>query len=226
MGSQRPLLKICGLTQPQEAAAVAAVGCDAIGVIAAPDSPRFLATAQRPEVWQAVASAAPACRRVLVVVDPDGATLTDLEAGQGHQVVQLHGNESPARCAELAARLQLPLWKALRVRSAADLARAEAYAGVVEALLLDAWVPGAHGGTGRRLPLEWLQEFRPSLPWWLAGGLGPGSAAAALQQLEASGASPVGIDVSSGVETAPGRKNLEQVRLLWRELSCTELPAA
>lgn len=226
MGSQRPLLKICGLTLPQEAAAVAAMGCDAIGVIAAPDSPRFLPASQRPALWRAVASAAPTCRRVLVVVDPDGATLADLEAGQGHQVVQLHGDESPTRCAELATRLRLPLWKALRVRSAEDLQRAEAYAGVVDAVLLDAWVPGAHGGTGRRLPLEWLADFRPSLPWWLAGGLGPGRAAAAWQQLEASGAAPVGIDVSSGVEISPGRKNLEQVRRLWEELSCTELPAA
>lgn len=226
MGSQRPLLKICGLTQPQEAAAVAAVGCDAIGVIGAPDSPRFRPPAQRPALWQAVATAAPTCRRVLVVVDPDDTSLAALEAGQGHQVIQLHGDESPARCAELADRLGLPLWKALRVRSAEDLARAEAYAGVVEAVLLDAWVPGAHGGTGRRLPLEWLGAFRPSLPWWLAGGLGPGRAAAALQELEASGAVPLGIDVSSGVETSPGRKNLEQVRRLWAELSCTEPPAA
>lgn len=226
MGSERPLLKICGLTVPQEAAAVAAVGCDAIGVIAAPASPRWLTPNRRSELWEAVATTAPACRRVLVVVDPDEATLAELEAGPGHQVVQLHGDETPTRCAELSARLGLPLWKALRVRSADDLGRASAYAGVVEAVLLDAWVADAHGGTGRRLPLEWLQGFRPPMPWWLAGGLGPGRAATALQQLQAGGTTPVGVDVSSGVERSPGRKDLEQVRRLWAELSCTEPPAA
>ena len=226
MGSERPLLKICGLTLPQEAAAVAEVGCDAIGVIATPRSPRWLPPAQRPELWKAVATTAPACRRVLVVVDPDEETLADLETSPGHQVVQLHGDETPERCAELSARLGLPLWKALRVRSADDLGRAAAYAEVVEAVLLDAWVADAHGGTGRRLPLEWLHDFRPPLPWWLAGGLGPGSAAKALKQLNAGGSTPVGVDVSSGVERSPGRKDLEQVRRLWAELSWTGLAAA
>lgn len=226
MGSGRPLLKICGLTLPPEAAAVAAVGCDAIGVIAAPKSPRWLPPAERPALWQAVATAAPGCRRVLVVVDPDESTLADLEAHPGHQVVQLHGDETPERCAEVAARLGLPVWKALRVRSADDLARAATYAGVVEAVLLDAWVADAHGGTGRRLPLDWLEGFRPPLPWWLAGGLGPGTIATSLQQLQASDTRPVGVDVSSGVERAPGRKDLEQVRRVWAELSCTGLPAA
>lgn len=226
MASGRPLLKICGLTLPDEAAAVAAVGCDALGVIAAPDSPRFLPPERRPELWQAVATAAPACRRVLVVVNPDDGQLGALEAGRGHQVVQLHGDESPSRCADLSARLGVPLWKALRVRSPDDLLRAGAYAGVVEAVLLDAWVAEAHGGTGRRLPLDWLEGFSPPLPWWLAGGLGPGHVASALRQLRAGNAHPVGVDVSSGVEHAPGRKDLARVRQLWAELSCTGLPAA
>ena len=83
----------------------------------------------------------------------------------------------------------------------------EAYAGSVDALLLDAWTADQLGGTGRRLPLEWLQGFRPSLPWWLAGGLGPANAAAVLEQI-----SPSGLDVSSGVERAPGDKDLALVK--------------
>lgn len=226
MASERPLLKICGLTLPHEAAAVAALGCDALGVIAAPDSPRFLPPERRPELWNAVATAAPACRRVLVVVNPDDGDLGAMEAGRGHQVVQLHGDESPSRCADLSARLGMPLWKALRVRSPADLHRAGAYAGVVEAVLLDAWASDAQGGTGRRLPLEWLEGFSPPLPWWLAGGLSPGHVATTLQQLRAGGVHPVGVDVSSGVESTPGRKDLVRVRQLWEELSCNGLPAA
>jgi len=79
----------------------------------------------------------------------------------------------------------------------------------VDALLLDAWVPDQLGGTGRRIPLEWLEDWRPPLPWWLAGGITAERAATALQRL-----SPTGLDASSGVEVAPGDKNLDQVRAL------------
>lgn len=90
-------------------------------------------------------------------------------------MLQLHGSESPERCRELRAALgpEIGLWKALRIRSADDLQRARSYAGVVEALLLDAWVADQLGGTGHRIPVEWLRDFRPPLPWWLAGGSAP-----------------------------------------------------
>ena len=108
----------------------------------------------------------------------------------------------------------MPLWKALRIRSAADLKRAEAYSAVVDGLLLDAWSESAHGGTGERLPLQWLQGFEPSLPWWLAGGLGPSNARQALEQLAQQGLRPTGLDASSGVESAPGLKDLQLVEAL------------
>jgi phosphoribosylanthranilate isomerase len=121
--------------------------------------------------------------------------------------LQLHGEESPQRCAELGRRTGLPLWKALRVRSPADLEQINAYAGVVDAVLLDAWVPHQAGGSGKRLPLEWLQGFRPVMPWWLAGGITPANGASILQVLAQQGLSPQGLDASSGVEIAPGRKD-------------------
>ncbi len=206
----RPLLKICGLRDPDQAAAVAALGADAIGVIAVVGSPRFVAPGARPELFAAVHRAAPACLGVLVVANPPNSALPELGPGQGHQVVQLHGDESPQRCAEL--RHWLPhssLWKALRIRSRDDLQRVDAYRGVVDAILLDAWAASQLGGTGQRLPLDWLADFDPGLPWWLAGGITPETAPEALEMLR-----PHGLDASSGVEHSPGHKDLDRVAAL------------
>lgn len=210
----RPWLKVCGLRQPPQAAAVARLGADAIGVIAVPSSPRWLEPAARAPLFAAVADASPACLGVLVVADPDDSQLPQLAPGQGHRVLQLHGDETVQRCLQLRDALgpELLLWKALRIRSPQDLAQAEAYAGCVDALLLDAWVPDQLGGTGHRIPTDWLQGFRPPLPWWLAGGLSPERLAPALREL--AGAPPDGVDVSSGVERSPGDKDLERVTAL------------
>ncbi|MEY4297299.1 MAG: hypothetical protein RLZZ423_478 [Cyanobacteriota bacterium] len=210
----RPWLKVCGLRTPSQAAAVAALGVEAVGVIAVPGSPRWLEPAQRPALFAAVEAARPGCLGVLVVADPGEAELGDLGAGGGHRVVQLHGDESPERCRQLRQALgpALGLWKALRIRSREDLERAAAYGGVVDALLLDAWVPDQLGGTGHRIPIDWLSGFRPPLPWWLAGGIRADRVAPALRALAA--APPAGLDASSGVERAPGDKDLDQVAAL------------
>lgn len=204
-----PLLKICGLRTAEQAAAVARLGADAIGVIAVESTPRFLEAELRPDVFGAVQAAAPTCQRVLVVADPDARQLPELEAGRGHTVVQLHGAETPERCRQLRQKLGCALWKALRIRSAADLERASDYAGVVDALLLDAWVPDQLGGSGHRIPIEWLEDFAPPLPWWLAGGMRADRVASVLARL-----SPTGLDASSGVERSPGDKDLLQVAAL------------
>mgnify|MGYP006271619207 FL=1 len=212
--SRRPWLKVCGLRQPSQAAAVAALGVDALGVIAVPSSPRWLEPEERPALFAAMRAANPACLGVLVVADPADAELEVLGAGRGHQVVQLHGGESVERVGELRAALgpELQLWKALRIRSQADLQQASDYAAVVDALLLDAWLPDQLGGTGHRIPIEWLDGFQPPLPWWLAGGITPERLPAALQALAA--APPDGLDASSGVERAPGDKDLARVEQL------------
>jgi phosphoribosylanthranilate isomerase len=215
-----PLLKICGLTEPAQAAAIAALGADAIGVIAVPGSPRYLPPERRPGLFAAMAEGSPDCFGVLVVADPTDDQLGELAASRGHGVVQLHGGESVERCRELRQRLDLPLWKALRVRSPADLEQATAYAGVVEALLLDAWVPGQLGGTGHRIPADWLEGFRPPVPWWLAGGVGPETVTDLLARLR-----PDGLDASSGVEVRPGVKNLARVAALMAAVRGSGCPA-
>lgn len=201
------LIKICGLRQLEQAAAIAAMGVDAIGVIAVPASPRFVPQPKRPALFEAAMAANPRCRGVLVVADPGDGELEALQAGQGHRVVQLHGSESPQRCRQLRNALPgVELWKALRVRERADLEQISTYADLVDAVLLDAWVPGVLGGTGQGIPLDWLFGFEAPLPWWLAGGIAAGTAAAALSQLQ-----PTGLDASSALEHSPGDKDLARV---------------
>ena len=204
-----PLLKICGLRDPAQAAAVAQLGVDAIGVIGVPGSPRFLEAEQRPALFAAMRAAAPGCRGVLVVADPLEQQWPQLELGQGHAVVQLHGSETPQLCGQVRSRLGCEIWKALRIRRPEDLQRAVDYAPVVDALLLDAWVPDQLGGTGHPIPIEWLQGFTPVLPWWLAGGIRAERVPGLLSQL-----GPTGLDASSGVERSPGDKDLDQVAAL------------
>jgi phosphoribosylanthranilate isomerase len=207
-----PLLKICGLREPDQAAAVAALGVDAVGVIGVPSSPRWLEPARRAALFDAVASARRDCLRVLVVADPAEEEIPQLEPGPGgHNVVQLHGNETVERCLELRRSLPegLLFWKALRIREPGDLLQMHQFSPVVDALLIDAWVSSQLGGTGHQIPLEWLREFRCKQPWWLAGGINP-ERMASLQ----GAVNPNGFDASSGVEDAPGVKNLARVEAL------------
>jgi phosphoribosylanthranilate isomerase len=212
----RTRLKICGLRDPRQAAAIAAMGVDAIGVVAVASSPRFLAVDDRLTLFAAARDAGEDLLGVLVTADPQDRELSTLLPGHGHQVVQLHGGESVERCHHLRRQLgpDIRIWKALRIRSREDLQRALAYAGAVDALLLDAWVPDQLGGTGQAIPLDWLKGFHPSLPWWLAGGLTPLTVAPAIQACH-----PHGVDVSSGVEDRPGWKNLERVRQLVEQVA-------
>ena len=188
---------------------MAALGVQAIGVIAVPASPRYLEPERRQELFDAVTASDASCRGVLVVADPSDGELDQLAAGRGHRVLQLHGEESPRRCQELRSQLGVEIWKALRSRSPRDLEGAQAYGEVVDALLLDAWVADQLGGTGHSLPLAWLSGFASPVPWWLAGGIRPESVGELLHHLQ-----PDGIDVSSGVENSPGEKDLERVTQL------------
>ncbi|MDA1155938.1 MAG: phosphoribosylanthranilate isomerase [Cyanobacteria bacterium] len=210
----QPWLKVCGLRHPEQASAVAALGVDAIGVIGVEASPRWLSPGARPALFAAMRQASSRCLGVLVVADPSDGELSQLGAAGGHQVLQLHGQETPERCRQLREALgpDLFLWKALRIRQPEDLQRSADYGAVVDALLLDAWVPDQLGGTGHRIPIDWLSGFCSPLPWWLAGGLNPDRVAPALRALQHR--PPSGLDVSSGVERAPGDKDLAKVQQL------------
>ncbi|MEB3334563.1 MAG: phosphoribosylanthranilate isomerase [Cyanobacteriota bacterium] len=218
--SRRPWVKICGLRDPGQAAAIAAMGVDAIGVVAVPGSPRFVPLESRSLVFQAAREARSEVLGVLVTADPADGDVSSLGTGHGHDVVQLHGGESVERCRQLRRQLGagVALWKALRIRGTDDLRLCQAYGEVVDAVLLDAWVPHQLGGTGHAIPLDWLQDFTPSLPWWLAGGLTPENVGEALKRSR-----PDGVDLSSGVEERPGWKDLERVEQLVEAVAASRI---
>ena len=140
---------------------------------------------------------------MLVVADPGDNELEDMASTRGHQVLQLHGAETPQRCQELRRRLGLQIWKALRIRNQAELTKSLTYVDSVDSLLLDAWVENKLGGTGQTIPISWLKGFNPGLPWWLAGGITAERIHRLIEELN-----PTGFDVSSGVENSPGDKSI------------------
>ena len=187
------------------------MGADAIGVIGVAGTPRFVAAPARQSLFQALEHKAPHVKRVWVVANPDDAMLSTafMEAG-APTVVQLHGNETAERCLELKQRHpELQWWKALRLRSAEDLQQVTRYTEVVDALLLDAWTPDQLGGTGHRLPLDWLSETTLTVPWWLAGGISAEWIPELIQRVD-----PDGLDASSRLEIRPGWKDLSKVQAL------------
>ncbi|MBN8831068.1 MAG: phosphoribosylanthranilate isomerase [Sphingomonadales bacterium] len=195
-------IKICGLTTVETIDASLKGGATHVGLNHFPKSPRYLS----PEALAQIAPRIPAhVKRVGVLVDPDDDFLDSLIAAGGLQVIQLHGHESPARVAQLRARTGLEVWKAVSVRTAADIAGGAAYAGAADFLLYDAKTPdGAAlpGGMGMRFDWTLLAGHRPPLPWGLSGGLTPENVAEAIRLTGA----PL-VDVSSGVESAPGVKD-------------------
>ena len=206
-----PALKICGLTDLGQALAIAKLGADAIGVIGVAGTPRFVADAPRRTLFAHLEDQAPQLQRVWVVANATEETIHQGLSGVGTPtVVQLHGDESPETCLRLRQRHpETRFWKALRLRTPDQLHSVEPYADAVHALLLDAWNPDQLGGTGHRLPLDWLAQANFSLPWWMAGGISAEWIPEVLAQV-----TPDGLDASSRLELRPGWKDLSKVAAL------------
>ena len=209
-------VKICGLMVPDQAVAIARQGVSAVGLIAAPQSPRYVTPLQMHAISAALVAAESAqVERVGVFVDASLETLQIAALAGKLTTLQLHGQESPAHCEQIRQRLpDVKLIKAFRIRDDADLAAIRPYESCVDALLLDAYHPHLQGGTGETLNWRSLQTFRPAKPWILAGGLNPDNISEALALLQ-----PDGVDLSSGVELSPGNKCLHQTQRLFTKLS-------
>ena len=206
-----PELKICGITDIEQAIAIARLGVQAIGVIGVPNTPRYVEPHQRRSLFNVLEEQHPQLNRVWVVANPEDATLEEALNGAGQpSVVQLHGTESIERCQALKQRYpRQQWWKALRVREPDDLHQLQQYAPWVDALLLDAWAADQLGGTGHRLPLDWLSDTELAVPWWLAGGVSAEWVPELLSRV-----TPQGLDASSRLEERPGWKNLDKVQAL------------
>ena len=195
-------VKICGLTEPRTLAAAVAAGAAYVGLVFFPKSPRHL----EPDAARALAiGVPPGVAKVALVVDPDDAALERILRAVPIDMVQLHGAESPARVREIRARFGLPVMKAVGVAEAADLAAIASYEAVADQILVDARAPkGAALPGGRGLSFDGrLPAGRQGKnPGMRAGALTPANVAEAIRL---TGARQV--DVSSGVESAPGVKD-------------------
>jgi phosphoribosylanthranilate isomerase len=204
-------IKICGITQIEQGQAIADLGATALGFICVPTSPRYVAPSH---LKRLTAQLQATVDKIGVFADADADTIQAIVSETRLTGVQLHGDESPEFCQHLKQLLPgVELIKALRIRTTDALAESQAYFNRVDALLLDAYHPNLLGGTGKILDWNTLNRFTPPLPWFLAGGLTPHNITEALKLL-----SPQGIDLSSGVEKAPGDKDLEKVKKLFQQL--------
>lgn len=198
-------IKICGLSTADTVAAAARAGADYVGFVFFPKSPRYVTVDQA----TALARATPeGIVKVGLVVTPDDGLLNDL-APVGLDMIQLAGAETPDRVAEVRRLTGLPVMKAVGVADQGDLPRIAAYEAVADQILLDAKPPrqgGLPGGNGLAFDWRLIAGRAWARPWMLAGGLNAGNVADAMRL---TGADQV--DLSSGVETAPGVKSAELI---------------
>lgn len=205
-------IKICGITQPDQGVAIAQLGASALGFICVPQSPRYVTPEQIQQVTQVLPQSVD---RIGVFANADLKTIAETVRIGDLTAVQLHGQEPPDFCQQIRQLIpDIELIKALRIRTPSDLEQTQDYKAYVDTFLLDAYHPKQLGGTGKTLDWQTLQTFNPGRPWFLAGGLNPENIQTALTQL-----TPDGIDLSSGVEKAPGDKDLAKVQQLFHTLA-------
>jgi phosphoribosylanthranilate isomerase len=199
MGSRRTRVKICGITRIEDALAAARAGADAIGLVFYPQSPRAVTI----DMAQAICAALPPfVSTVGLFVDADPAAVKAMLQRVPLDLLQFHGTETPAYC----AAFERPFLKALRMRDAIDVEAVRAQYSAARALLLDTYRPGVPGGTGAAF--DWQRVPRTlATQIVLAGGLTPDNVGAAIAQ-----ARPFAVDVSGGVESAPGIKSAERIQ--------------
>jgi phosphoribosylanthranilate isomerase len=199
-------VKICGLTDPAHADDAADLGASFVGAVFYEKSPRFVSFARAAEIFEFVPAKV---SRVGLFVDPDDFTLNQAMNNIRLNYLQLHGTESVERVEQVRLEFGMPVIKALTISSKADVEAAKAYDGVADILLFDAKAPqGAERPGGNGVAFDWslLKETRWQSPWFLAGGLTPDNLE---QAIAASGGKMV--DVSSGVESAPGVKDYDKM---------------
>ncbi|MGB1118273.1 MAG: phosphoribosylanthranilate isomerase [Parvibaculales bacterium] len=201
-----PRVKICGLTRADDIRLANELRVDMCGFVFFKASPRHLSDEQAAGL---AGLCAPFVERVALLVDPDDDALDHAVGAISPHRIQLHGDESPARVAEIKRRTQRPIIKALGVAAARDLETAQAYEGVADWFLFDAKPTddGLPGGNGEAFDWQLLDAYAGATPWLLAGGLTPDNVTRAVTTTRA----PM-VDVSSGVEAAPGEKDAELMR--------------
>jgi phosphoribosylanthranilate isomerase len=202
----RVKVKICGVRTLEEAEAAIEAGADALGFNFWPHSPRYIAPADATEITKRLS---PLVTLIGVFVNERRERIVEIAALVGLQAIQLHGDEPPAFCNGFDS---LRIIKALRVGAAFDCRVIEQYA--VHMILLDTGIKGSYGGTGHRFDWQVALEAKRYAPLMLAGGLRIDNVAEAITTVR-----PAAIDVCSGIEAEPGRKDLHKLREFMLEVT-------
>jgi phosphoribosylanthranilate isomerase len=200
-------VKICGLKTPEALDVALESGADLVGFVFFPSSPRNLGLEAARTLGSQVKGRA---GKVALTVDATDETLLDIVAALKPDMLQLHGTETPERVAVVRSRFGLPVMKALPIAERKDLSPVRIYAKVVDRLIFDARAPQdatRPGGLGKRFDWTLLKDVNTGVPFMLSGGLDADNVAEAIAITRAPG-----VDVSSGVERAPGEKDPDKVR--------------
>ena len=203
---KRPAIKICGLSSEDTIDHVIRRGASHVGFIFFEKSPRYV----EPDIAAGlITHVRGRAKTVAVSVDADNELLEEIVYAARPDMLQLHGHETPDRVMTIKALFGLPVIKAFSLRTPEDLARVDDYDGVADHLLFDAKPPAnatLPGGNGVTFDWRLLAGWRPTIPYFLSGGLSAENVAAALHETGAQG-----LDVSSGVESAPGVKDAARI---------------
>lgn len=197
-------IKICGLKTEEAVRAAIAGGASHVGFIFFAKSPRYVDPAAAAGL--AATARAGGVRTVAVTVDADDTFLDEIVSTVGPDLLQLHGSENPARVAEIKARYGLPVMKAIAISQVSDIDRVAPYRGIADRFLFDAKPPkGSELPGGNAVSFDWslLNQLPPGLDWMLAGGINAANVADAVRIT-----APPGLDASSGLESAPGIKDV------------------
>src|SRR6476646_10028055 len=215
------IVKICGLSTPETLAVALDAGADMVGFVFFPPSPRHLDLKTARELGNQVKHRAV---KVALTVDADDATLANIVEVLRPDILQLHGRETVARLRDIEQKFGLQVMKALAVETAADLASLPLYAAVADRILFDARAPKEAtrpGGLGAVFDWHVLENLDLELPFMVSGGLNADNVAEAVRATRAGG-----VDVSSGVERAPGIKDPEMIRNFIRAARMIDKSAA
>jgi phosphoribosylanthranilate isomerase len=210
-------VKICGLSTPETLDVALQSGADMVGFVFFPPSPRHISLESAGVLGKQAKGRAV---KVALTVDADDATLANIVETLRPDILQLHGKETVARLRDIKQQFGLPVMKAIPVATAADLAPLAGYAAVADRILFDARAPKdatRPGGLGAVFDWDLLKDLDLRLPFMVSGGLHAGNVAEAIRVTRAGG-----VDVSSGVERAPGVKDPDLIRDFIRAARATE----
>ena len=216
MPKTRTLVKICGVTSIEQAIKIAELGPNAIGIISVEESPRYIAPGKKHEIFKTLKNLYPNIQRVTVVKNSSIDSIIRNFLEEPHEnTIQLHGDENIDYCQELKQKIpNVKLWKAFRIKTKKDIESVIPFENFIDAIILDSWNQETYGGSGKRIASTYLEDISFNKPWLLAGGV-------SIEWIEEifKNIKPNGVDISSSVETSPGRKDIKKIETIFKEIN-------